>query len=158
MAQLPEGLYPSPLSILDKITRKYPLEMWNKLTAYLVIPNDLRSWSISTWLQGRNRRYGLDAEDELQTALNCIPIDLIWKWIDEDLENRAWYFAYSIVPKKLFREEGKTCLAREMLMRYGHLEPVRRNFSCSFNSGGWSGPDSLHWVEQKQMLEDFQKD
>lgn len=150
-----DGLYPAPLSILDEITRKYPLEMWKKVSAYLVIPNDLRSWSISTWMQGRNRRYGLDQEDQFQPALNCFPIDLIWKWIDEDLENRAWYFAYSLVPKQLFREEGKTCLAREMLVRYGHLEPVGRNFSCNFNSGGWSGPDSLHWAERKRMLQDF---
>jgi hypothetical protein len=47
--------------------------------------------------------------------------------------------------------------AGEMLVRYGHLEPVRRNFSCNFNSGGWSGPSSLHWADQKRMLEDFKK-
>lgn len=150
-----ESFRPYPLSVLDSITREHPVEMWAKLTAYLVMPLDRRSLSIASWLQGSGSRYDPDAKKGAPTALEFVPSDLIWKWIDEDVENRAWYFAYSMVPKRLFREEGRVCLARQMLIRYGHLESVRRNFSCNFDSGGWSGPSSLHWAEQKQMLEDF---
>jgi hypothetical protein len=133
------------------------LEMWKKVSAYLVVPSDLRSWSITSWLQGRNRRYGHDMKKDSRTALEFVPLELIWTWIDEDVGNRGWYFAYSMVPKELFREQDGHCLAREMLVRYGHLEPVRSNFGCNFTSGGWSGPSSLHWAEQKRMLEDFKK-
>ncbi|MBI5249457.1 MAG: ATP-binding protein [Desulfomonile tiedjei] len=152
-----ENLYPNPLSVLDEITKTHPSDMWNKLSAYLVIPNDLRSWSIASWLQGRDRRHDPDMKKESRTALEFVPLELIWAWIDEDVENRAWYFADLMVPKTLFREQGRQCLARAMLVRYGHLESVRSNFGSNFISGGWSGPSSLHWAEQKQLLEDFKK-
>ena len=44
-----------------------------------------------------------------------------------------------------------------MLVKYGHLEQVRRNLGDNFSSGGWSGPASLHWAGKKQALEDFKK-
>lgn len=148
---------PYPLSVLDEITRQFPLEMWEKLTAHLVIPFDRKSLAITSWLQGQHRDQDPGQKNETQTALEFIPVERIWIWIDQDVENRAWYFAYSMVPKNLFREEGRTCLAREMLARYGHMEPVRRNFGTNFDSGGWSGSSSLHWARKKQMLEDFKK-
>ncbi len=46
------------------------------------------------------------------------------EWVDEDVENRAWHLA-SFVPNNLFREEGKVCLAREVLVRYGTSVSLR---------------------------------
>ena len=124
-----------------------------------MIPPDRRSLSIAWWLQGRDRHYDHDPEDkeDKRTALEYVPQERIWKWIDADIENRVWYFADLIVPKSLFREEGEMCLAREMLVRYGHMEQVRGNFSANYSSGGFSGLSSFHWAGQKRMLQDFKK-
>jgi hypothetical protein len=76
--------------------------------------------------------------------------------VDEDEDTRARYLA-SFVPKDLFREEGKVCLAREVLARYGHREEVRQGFSANFFAGGWTGPTSLHLQKQKENLLHFRE-
>jgi hypothetical protein len=69
----------------------------------------------------------------------------------------TWYIA-SFVPKTLFREEGKICLAREVLVRYGARKDVRSNLMNNFSSEGWTGPASLHYQQKKQQLLDFKKE
>ncbi len=84
-------------------------------------------------------------------ALELIPLERIWEWVDGDVKNRAWYLS-SFVPKALFREERRVCMAREVLVRYGDREDVRRNFSANYSTEGWSGSESLHHQEKKQRL------
>jgi hypothetical protein len=84
------------------------------------------------------------------------PIDEIWKWVDGNIEIRAWHLA-SFIPKGLFREKGKVCLAREILVRYGTQEKVRNNLRANFWTGGWTGPASLHYESKKQKLLDFRE-
>jgi hypothetical protein len=146
-----EGFSSPTRSVLDEITKKCPAEVWQKIKKYLSPPIDTRAFSIREWLKGG------DLFDVKEGVLPFIPLEKIWEWVDEDVEEHAWYLA-SFVPKTLFREEGKTCLAREVLIRYGAREDVRRNLRANFSTEGWSGPASLHFQEKKDWLLAFKKD
>jgi len=80
----------------------------------------------------------------------------IWEWVEENIEKRAWYLA-TFVPPVLFRAGEKTCFARELLVRYGERDDVRRNLSANFSTEGWSGPASMHYENKKNMLLDYKK-
>jgi hypothetical protein len=72
------------------------------------------------------------------------------------VESRAWYIA-SFVPKVLYREKGRVCWAREVIIRYGEREDVRRNLIANFSTEGWSGSESLHLQNKRQQLLDFRE-
>jgi hypothetical protein len=146
-----EGFFSPTRSVLDEITKKCPAEVWQKIKKYLGPPIDTRAFSIREWLKGG------DLFDLKESALPFIPLEKIWEWVDEDVEERASYLA-SFVPKTLFREEGKTCLAREVLIRYGVRDDVRSSLRANFSTEGWSGPASLHYQEKKDWLLAFKKD
>lgn len=146
-----EGLYSRPQSVLVEITRQYPEELWARIAEYLGPPIDSRAYSITQWLRGQ----GL-GDEEREGALSLIPMEAVWQWADEDVESRAWYLA-SFIAKKLFREEGKVCWAREVLVRYGDREDVSRNLVSNFSTEGWTGPESLHVQNKKQKLLDFRE-
>jgi hypothetical protein len=137
--------------VLNEITQHYPKDVWLLITKYLGPPTDSRAFHIKEWLQG-GKFY-----EEKEGTINLIPPELIWEWVDNNVDKRAWYVA-SFVPKKLFREEGKTCFAREVLVRYGTRDDVRRKLMANFSTEGWSGPDSLHYQKKKQQLLDFKKE
>jgi len=139
------------MEILDNITSKHPLEMWELITKFIKPPLDTRAWHITRWLRGS------DLFDTNEGSLRMIPLDKIWEWVDKDIEKRARYLA-SFVPNSLFREEGKVCLAREVLCRYGDREDVRHSFAANFSTEGWSGPASVHYQTKKHQLLEFRKD
>ena len=127
-----------------------------KLPAYILKllepPHGRGSFFLSEWLKGgsffREGEYG---------ALEIFNLEDIFNWIDEDIEHRAWYVAH-FVPKALFRDENKKCLVREILIRYGDRDDVRRNLMANFSTEGWSGPASLHYTQKKEALEKFKKE
>jgi hypothetical protein len=136
-------------SVLVEISRKHPKDMWNLLVKYLEPPLDRQAFYIKEWLRGSDF-FGMVEEN----AISLFPIDEIWKWVDGNVEIRSWHLA-SFIPKGLFREKGKVCLAREILVRYGTQEKVRNNLRANFWTGGWTGPASLHYQGKKQQLLDF---
>jgi hypothetical protein len=142
------------LSVLNEITRRYSEEIWKRVTELLGPPIDKRAFELREWLRGGGNFF--DEDDNAQGALSFIPVEMIWAWIDDNVEARAWYVA-SFVPKALFREEGKVCLAREVLVRYGNREDVQRNLTANFSTEGWKGPESLHLEKKKQRLLEFGK-
>jgi hypothetical protein len=146
-----EGFFSPTQSVLDEITKKCPAEVWEKIKKYLGPPMDTRAFSIREWLKGG------DLFHEKESAMRFIPLEKVWEWVDEDVEERASYLA-SFVPKTLFRKEDKTCLAREVLIRYGARDDVRSSLRANFSSEGWSGPASLHYQEKKDWLLAFKKD
>jgi len=146
------GFHSTAQAVLNEITRQYPQEVWIKLTKYLGPPIDSRAFDIKEWLRG-SEFFGRGEEG----ILPVIPLKKIWEWVDENVEKRAWYLA-SFVPNKLSREPGKVCLAREVLVRYGAREDVRRNLMANFSTGGWWGPASAHYQKKKEQLLDFRKD
>jgi hypothetical protein len=146
-----EGFFSEPQSVLNEIIGRYPAEAWDRIKEYLTPPIHARAYFITEWLRGghfHRQKVGM---------LSVIPANKIWEWVDEDIEKRAWYLA-TFVPKELSREEAKICWAREILIRYGDRDDVRRNLMANFSSEGWTGPQSLHYQNKKQWLLDFRKD
>lgn len=137
--------------VLYEIMRRYPEEVWMQATKYLGPPIDSRAFHIKEWLKG-----GRFFEEE-EGAISATSFDKVCKWVDEDVEKRAWYLA-SFVPKRLFRAEGKICWVREVLVRYGERKDVRSGLIANFSTEGWSGRASLHYQERKQQLLDFKKE
>jgi hypothetical protein len=82
---------------------------------------------------------------------------VVWDWVNKEVNKRAWYLA-TFVPKVLFKQEGKICWARELLVRYGTRKDVRDNLAANFSSEGWSGSASLHLQQKKEELLTFKKE
>ena len=143
------GVYSQTCSVLDQITEQYPAEVWKHVSKLLEDrTHSARTDSLERWL----REGSALAREERKGALALIPPEKIWKWVDEDIENRAWYLAYRLVPKTLSTEEWRTSLVREVLIRYGGQEDVRRTLSSNYLTEGWWGPGSLHYKEKQQKL------
>ena len=123
--------------VLEEALRKYPGEMWAEIVARLGPPIDSRAFHIYHWLN--------------EGALFRIPGKLLWKWIDEDTDARAWYAAH-FVPKTFPGTPGSAS-ARELLVRYGAAEKVRRNLRANFSSGAWWGPYSEHAQGKLEKLQ-----
>jgi len=145
-----EGYHSNTHLVLNEIVKKYPAEICNKVTSYLNPPYDSRAFHLTHWLRGG------EYFKESNGILPLIPSEEIWKWVDEDVEKRAWYLA-TFVPKTLHRGEG-ICFARELLIRYGDRKDVRNNLIANFSSEGWSGSESAHYHDKKQRLMEFLKD
>jgi hypothetical protein len=135
--------------VLAAILRQHPEETWMRITDCLGPPIDERAYLLKDWLRGEDS-WGSEKEG----ALSLVPPEAVWRWVDEDVDRRAWYLA-SFVPKLLFREEGRICWAREVLVRYGERDDVRRGLAANFSTEGWTGPESVHLETKKQALLDF---
>lgn len=135
-------------SVLSQITERFPQEVWLMITKYLGPPIDARAFHLRKWLRGEDDPAGV----QVRGMLLHIPAEFVWAWVDEDVEQRAWYLA-SFVPKSLFR--GEDCLAREVLIRYGERNDVREAFSANYFSGTWWGPESMHYESVMRKLLDF---
>ncbi len=148
-----EGFHPNTHNVINEITRRHPKEVWKEVRKYLGPPLDSRAFHIREWLRGGSIFLGPRGGG----ALSLMPQKEVWEWIDSDIEKRARYFA-GFVPKQLFREKERVCLAREVLVRYGKLEDVRNSLMANFSTEGWIGPASLHYQKKKQQLLDFRKE
>ena len=143
------GVYSETCSVLDEITERHPAEVWEHVGKLLEDRTDFsRADSLEQWLREGNS----SGREERKGALALIPPEKIWKWVDEDIENRAWYLACRLVPRTLSTEEWRTSLVREVLIRYGGQEDVRRTLSSNYLTEGWHGPGSLHYKEKQQKL------
>ena len=133
-------------TILGISANKYPEQFWKKIGEYLKTPLDVRAFTITQWLRGL----------EGKGALYIFPPEVIWHWVDEDISARAWYLA-SFVPTELFHNKERMCWAREVLIRYGEREEVRRNLMANLSTESWWGPASLHLEKKKQTLLEFKE-
>lgn len=138
-------------TVLNEITLRYPAEVWQEVTGYLGPPIDTRAFHITSWLRG-----GDYFAPESEGALSAMPAEKIWEWVDVNVDKRAWYVA-SFVPRTLHGNVGRFCLARQVLVRYGEREDVRRNLMANFSTEGWTGDASLHFEIKKNRLLEFRK-
>ena len=138
--------------VLHEIARRFPEDVWHLVTQYMGPPIDTPAFYICEWLRGEDRfdRSG-------GGALNLFRPESIWKWVDEDVENRAWYLA-SIVPTPLWHEDDRVCLARELLVRYGNHDDVLTEFSTNYSTEGWTGSESQHHLKTKASLLTFKEE
>ena len=139
-------------SVLTEVTKQYPAEVWKHVSKYLETGPDFECpFFLEKWLKGKGS-WDMTILDENDGALTLIPQEKIWKWVDKDLENRAWYLAYRIVPKTLSVEKWKTSLARAILVQYGEREDVRNNLRANYSTGSWKGELSLHLDQKREKL------
>ena len=134
-------------SVLTELTKRCPEQVWQHTSKRL----EERDFFLEKWLKEG------DSEDPFSTAeekgaLTFIPREKIWEWIDGDVEDRAWYFAYRLVSKTLSAEEWQNSLVRAFLVRYGDREDVRRNLSANYSTEMWKGLRSLHFEAKKDKL------
>lgn len=135
--------------LLNQLVQEMPFEMWAIVSPMLGPPIDKRAHALADWLQGGSFKFSV--EDEKSAALNLIPQQSIWEWVDQDLENRAWYLA-SFAPK--LNEDGTLpSLVRAILSRYGDRDDVKESLLSNWSSEGWLGPASSHYGSKKEVLE-----
>lgn len=146
------GFFSEAHGVLFEITKHNARGIWRLVSARLGPPIDSRAYRLKSWLRGDKYSPGGQGG-----VLPLIPLEEIWKWVDGNPNQRAWYLA-SFVPKQLFRSPEKPCLAREVLIRYGADPAVRNNLIANFSTESWSGPASAHYQEKKQWLLDFKKE
>lgn len=141
---------PSPARlVLTQIAKEMPSEVWAILTRWLGPPIDFRAHAITDWLQGG--MFTLFGRDDEEAALDYIPHQDIWAWVDQDIDKRAWYLA-SFAPK-LDADGNLSPIARALLVRYGDRDDVRRNLIANYSSGYWRGPMSSHYAGKMESLE-----
>ena len=142
-------VYSQTCSVLDQIAEKYPVEVWEHVSKLLEDQTDFsKVASLERWL-----REGVSLpREERKEALTFIPPEKIWEWVDKDVENRASYLAYRLVPKTLSVVGWRTSLARAILIRYGGQKEVRNTLRSNYLTEGWHGPGSLHYKEKQQQL------
>jgi hypothetical protein len=58
----------------------------------------------------------------------------------------------TFVPPHFEMEDGKYSFVRELLVRYGSREDVRRNLMSNFFSESWVGPESRHYTRRAERL------
>jgi hypothetical protein len=134
--------------VLDSIVRSHPEAAWQCITDLIGELNSVRTFLIMNWLQGsRNIFHTPDA-----SLFEVIPLDRIWSWIESDPTTRARFLALH-VPKTLTGELGR--VTRELLIRYGDDEEVRRSLSSNFFSEGFSGSASDHYLAKKRRFQEL---
>jgi hypothetical protein len=122
--------------VLEKILQRFAAELWPRIAGYLGPPIDSRAFHIYHWLR--------------EGALALIPAELVWKWVEQDVEKRAWYVA-QFVPS-VFPGDERSASARDVLVRYGSRRDVRSNLIANFSTETWWGPESGHAQQKLEQL------
>jgi hypothetical protein len=139
--------YSHTREVLDEIAKKYPHEVWEQLQSALISEKGWASSYIRAWLRG-----DLSFERPARSgALSLMNPGDVFTWVDADLEKRAWMIA-TFVPPHFEMEDGKYSFVRELLVRYGSREDVRRNLMSNFFSESWVGPESRHYTRRAERL------
>ena len=133
-------------SVLTELTKRYPEQVWEHVSQRL----EERDFFLEEWLKEGDSTDSFSTEEK--GALTFIPRDKVWEWIDGNVENHAWYFAYKLVSKTLSAEEWQNSLVRAFLVRYGEREDVRRNLSANYSTEAYSGERSLHLNKKREKL------
>ena len=134
-------------SVLTELTKQHPEQVWKHISKRL----EEYDFFLEKWLKEGDSKKPFSTTDE-RGALTFIPREKIWEWIDGDVENRAWYFAYKLVSKTLSAEEWQNSLVRAFLVRYGDREDVRRNLRANYATESWTGERSLYLESKKDKL------
>ena len=123
--------------------------MWRAISKYVEPPLDLRGWEIANWLRGDHFK-----GDSGAVPFDALPKEDVLEWIDAEPEKRAALVAY-IVPSRFADIKNEDGMARQLLIRHGNQENVKRSLEGSFSTGGWWGPASAHFAGEKRRLEEL---
>ena len=134
-------------SVLNELAKRHPKQVWKHISKRL----EEGDFFLEKWLkEGNSEEPFLTGEEK--GVLTFIPREEIWEWIDGDVENRAWYFAYRLVSKTLSAVEWPNSLVRAFLIRYGDRGNVRDNLQANYSTEMWEGLDSLHFEAKRDKL------
>ena len=136
----------APRSVLRAIVAKYPKEVWEQMISYLGVSF---AEKLTHWLRGDDF-FGQPREED-EPVLPLIPKDIVWQWVEDDVEKRAPYLA-RFIPPVLDPDSTHLSWMRELLIRYGRLEEVRGNLWSNYSTEGWMGNESEHLERKKQKL------
>ena len=132
--------------VIDDITRQFPSDVWSMVSKLVEQPTRTTSFHLRHWLRGDNMfRAGKSS------MINVFPADRIWDWVDDNPFARAPLLA-EFVPPALPEEGSDTCLAKELLIRYGDRKDVRIRLQINFDTEGWMGSQSAHFTRKKDKL------
>ncbi len=134
-------------SVVTELAKRHPEQVWKHISKRL----EERDFFVENWLKEGDSRDSFSTADE-KGVLTLIPREKIWEWIDGDVENRAWYFAYKLVSKTLSMDEWQDSLVRAFLVCYGEREDVRRNLSANYSTEVYSGERSLYLESKRDKL------
>jgi hypothetical protein len=141
-----DGLGPEGNKYLDELVLKHPTETWRIVSEFVKPPMDVRGFIFTRWLRGDMGFSGRNPG-----PMRHIPREEIWSWIDVDPEPRASYVA-NMAPKDFTVDDWNDSLVRGILCRFGDSEKVQNSVFSNFFTGGWSGPASSHYDEQRSVL------
>jgi hypothetical protein len=140
------SLGPEGNKYLDELVSKHPTETWRIVSEFVKPPMDVRGVVFTRWLRGDMGFSGRNPG-----PMRHIPREEIWSWIDVDPEPRASYVA-NMAPKDFTVNDWNDSLIRGILCRFGESEKVQNSVFANFFTGGWSGPASSHYDEQRNIL------
>lgn len=132
------GYHSQVEQVLQKVAKMSPSDVWKTISQHLGPPIDSRAFRLKNWLR--------------EGGLAVMRPGDVWRWIDADIEKRAWYAA-TFVPPSLTHAAPHVGWARELLIRYGDREDVRRNLHANFGTEVWWGPASAHYDAKRRSLE-----
>jgi hypothetical protein len=138
-------------AVLNDITRLNPEGVWQIVVKYLDPPATARSLRIHWWLRGEdifNREAG--------GAITFFQPELIWRWVDEDVPNRA-RIAADFIPPSISTGSQDIDIARQLLVRYGDRDDVRSVLSGNFMSRGWWGNESEQFATLRRGLDNIKQ-
>ncbi|MFO0129253.1 MAG: hypothetical protein ACK54J_19030 [Pseudanabaena sp.] len=138
--------------LLVEIVNKKSKEVWDVVTQYIEPRFNTRAFRITRWLRG-----GGIPPTTTASMIEAFDPNDIWSWIDNKPEERASYAAL-FAPNRFFKEDGKVCFAREIIVRYGNLENVGSALVANFSTDGWSGAASIFYQQKRKILLDFKED
>lgn len=131
--------------VLEKICHSQPEETWNIIKDHLSPPIDEKTYNLKNWLMGKR------VDDDESAPIDLIPKERIFEWVNENTEDRAWFLA-SLVPKDFTPESWSDSLAREVLVKYGDREDVRRNIDSNYFTEAFWGSESKHFEKKREQL------
>ncbi len=132
---------------LDELVAKRPVEAWRMISEYIKPPMDIRGFVLTRWLRGEMGFGGRDPG-----PMRHVPREEIWSWISVDPETRAPYVA-NMAPKDFTVDAWSSSLIREVLCRFGDSDKVQSAIMSNFFTGGWTGPSSVHFATEKEILQ-----
>jgi hypothetical protein len=140
------------LELLNTITKDHPQGVWQRMLPHLPGGEKEEIHEIVFWLRGETY-----FEDFKSGALELFPSDLLFEWLETDVEERAWQVAYRFVFPSLAPNAQGLSFARELLVRYGERDDVQRNLMANFETADWMGNASDYYAGKLEGLNNYRK-
>lgn len=131
--------------LLDLVRRR-PMDCWSVVTDVLKENEGVRRGTLRLWLGPR----GSFGERRGGGPMELFPADLVLSWVNEDPAERALLVA-RCVRKTVDPEEGGR-LARELLVRFGHVQHLNDVLAGHFWSDGYCGKASEHYRKKRDEV------